>query len=261
MRKKPQQAVQKPTTRFSFFPKKFNRAPLSPLPRSTKSLKFHTNPRSESAIQYLPVNSLRRDSETTEATDSSLDLSFLDENGEIDLDDLPPISLLTVFFNDMCPLQLYNPQGCTDHQDCVYLTHTLPNEKHLAHILRKNNFQDSAEVYNLVMTEFPCDARDKFYSTFVNFFAEHRVLSMLKTMIRDHQKSLPEFDFSAIVDGMQRNGWDRVEAIKFVINNHDSEESAEQAQKAILSLIGKMGVEVYKFSEYLTQCKKGFNKD
>lgn len=186
---------------------------------------------------------------------SNLDLSILDENGDIDLDDLSPTHLLVVFFNDMCPIQLFNSQGCSDQEECVHFTHTLPDDKHLARLLRRNNYQDATDVYSFVMNEFPCDVRDRLLPTFVDFFAEKRVCSMLKTMIRDHQKSSPDFDFSAIVNGMQRNGWDRVDAIKFVIDNHDSQENAKQALKAILCLIGKMGVEVYKFSSYLTKCK------
>lgn len=251
MRKKKHRAVEEPG--FPFFPKMFTRIPLRQLPSSTKPPKLHPSPRSKVAVQHLPQNHSSREAETT---NSSLNVSILDENGEIDLDAIPPTSLLVVFFNDMCPLQLFNPQGCPDHQECVYLTHTLPNDKHLARFLRKNNFQDSADVYKFVMTEFPSDARNKFLPTFVDFFSEHRVLKMLKTMIRDHQKSSSGFGLSTIVDGMQRNGWDRVEAIKFVIDNQDSQENFEQTQKAILSLIGKMGVEIHKFSEFITKCKK-----
>lgn len=172
---------------------------------------------------------------------------MVDDKGKVEMDD-ESWHMMINFFKDMCPEQLFLPEGCND-PDCFHLTHDLPNAEYLARRLRCMNYKSCHNIYKLVVRMFPRDLRDYFMPAFVEFFVEHRLTNYLRDLVRDHQKSSPDFGFDTIVEGMMRVYWSRADAIRFIINNHSD---SPQARIAITKLIGNSGGDAVKFVDYLS---------
>lgn len=172
----------------------------------------------------------------------------LDAKGKVVLDKLSR-TLLAIFFNDMCPEAIFKPRGCHDRK-CSHRTHDMPYVDHLEPLLQKSNFREAGNLYKLVASKFPQKYRDQFLEMFIDFFIKKKSLKPLKNLINDYQNSSPTFSFIPLVEGMKKSGWSSADAIQFIIDNH---EKSDQAQNALLEVIGSLGAEVVKFADYLNQ--------
>lgn len=179
----------------------------------------------------------------------------LDAKGKVVLDNISS-SMLNFFFDDMCPDAIFKPRGCHDRK-CMHRTHEMPGVDHLEPFLQKCNLGEAGEVYKLVAIKFPQKYRDQFLDMFIEFFIKKKSLKPLKKLISDYQKSSPTLSFVPLVEGMTKSGWSAGDAIQFIIDNH---EQSDQAQIAILEVIGSTGEEVIKFADYLEEYVKGLER-
>lgn len=178
-----------------------------------------------------------------------------DSKGKVVLDKYSR-TLMTIFFNDMCPEAIFKPRGCHDRK-CQHRTHDMPGPDQLQPFLQKCNLREAGTVYKLITTKFPQNYRDQYLEMFIGFYIKKKLLKPLKNLICDYQKSSPILSFMPIVEGMKKSGWSCADAIQFIIDNH---EKSDQTQAAILEIIGLSGAEVIKFADYLEQYVKELNR-
>lgn len=155
--------------------------------------------------------------------------------------------LLLIFFDEMCPEMLkstprHEARNCSDR-------HAIPTVEYVEQQIFFNFVKDVTEVYQLIL-KFPLEFRKRFLPPCAKYFAMKQSMPMLKRMIRDHDKT--GCDMQLIVDAMTESKWTQCEAVQYVIDNHIDTESA---RREIVVIIGKLGVDLLKFVDYLNSIK------
>lgn len=175
-------------------------------------------------------------------TPESDDKQFVDENAAISVDRDTRV-LLMIYFDDLCPNTIFKARGCL-LEGCIN-SHMIPSVKSFESQLLKNTMTDAEKVYKYLWS-FPAALRDIYLPAFARIYAERKQTEELKKLVRDFPK------YGIIVDEMERNGWKRSDAVRFVIDHHTD---PELGREEILKLICTTGVDVVKFCNYLQDKK------
>lgn len=161
------------------------------------------------------------------------------------LDDAIKNLLLVLYFDNLCASFMLK-EKC--EASCTKL-HDLPLAFEVEKKLVKNSLEDAVNVHKLLQS-FPSDVRKRYFPAIANVFAHKNSTQHLKSLINSTQAISPFPGFDFIITALIENGWNRCEAIHFVINNHTESESA---RVNLLEIVGTTGSDVVQFVNFLTK--------
>jgi hypothetical protein len=156
--------------------------------------------------------------------------------------------LFMMLFGDLCAALTFCYEGCSDDK-CFSSHHELPSAEVVEKKLNSYSKSDVEDFLALVSNFMP-EVRARYLSAFANLYATRKEPEKMKNLIKICQKSSRTVScLEHVVDALVRKGWEVVDAIQFLIENHEDRKDARQV---IMTMIKRVNDDS-KFAEYIAK--------